>query len=379
MTTTFTLGLAARIVAAANRDRPADAVLKQQLKAQRLLLPEDATAISRAVFAYYRWYGWLEGTLPLVRGIGQAQELAARFAKHPENFTDEELMARAVPAWLAAEMEISPSWVKVLQAEPKLWLRARGGQASVLSQKLGSGKVFGEGPLAGIVEYSGRRDLFRIPEFHAGEFELQDISSQAVGLICGAQPGETWWDACSGEGGKTLQLSDMMGNRGLIWATDRADWRFQRLKRRAARAGVFNYRSASWNGGKKLPTKTRFDGVLVDAPCSGIGTWQRNPHARWTTTAADVTELGDLQKQLLANAALGVKPGGKLIYAVCTMARSETEAVANFFEKQFGEFDPLPVNNPFARELSPAPRWQLRPQDFGGNGMFVAVWARTTA
>ncbi|MGC8000561.1 hypothetical protein ACP3XN_24520, partial [Salmonella enterica] len=82
-----------------------------------------------------------------------------------------------------------------------------------------------------------------------------------------------------------------MENSGLIWASDRAAWRLQKLKRRTARAKVFNYRVAMWDGGVKLPTKTKFDGVLVDAPCSGLGTWQRNPHARWTTTPGDVAEL----------------------------------------------------------------------------------------
>ncbi len=166
-----------------------------------------------------------------------------------------------------------------------------------LAEELGDCRVFGEGRLADTLEYRGRSDLFRTRHFHAGEFEVQDLNSQAVGLICGPQPGETWWDACAGEGGKTLHLSDLMENRGLIWASDRAAWRLAKLKRRAARAGVFNYRAVTWDGGPRLPTKTKFDGVLVDAPCSGIGTWHRNPHARWTTTAEDVKELSEVQQQ----------------------------------------------------------------------------------
>ena len=151
--------------------------------------------------------------------------------------------------------------------------------------------------------YEGETDLFKTPEFQAGEFEIQDISSQAVGLLCDPKPGETWWDACAGEGGKLLHLSDLMQNKGLIWASDRAAWRLQKLKRRTARAKAFNYRAALWEGGAKLPTKTKFDGVLVDAPCSGVGTWQRNPHARWTTTVEDVQELAEVQKRLLTNVA----------------------------------------------------------------------------
>src|SRR5436305_4189145 len=85
--------------------------------------------------------------------------------------------------------------------------------------------------LANILRYDGEEDLFRTPEFHAGEFEIQDICSQLVGLLCAPKPGETWWDACAGEGGKTLHLSDLMENKGLIWACDRAEWRLQKLLR----------------------------------------------------------------------------------------------------------------------------------------------------
>ncbi len=225
--------------------------------------------------------------------------------------------------------------------------------------------------------------LFKTPEFHAGEFEIQDIASQAVGWLCDSKPGEAWWDACAGEGGKLLHLSELMQNKGLIWASDRAAWRLQKLKRRTARAKVFNYRAVPWDGGAKLPTKTKFDGVLVDAPCSGVGTWQRNPHARWTTTVEDVRELAELQKRLLTHAAAAVKPGGKLIYSVCTLTRAETVEVAAAFSEVHAEFEPmsLAVNSlgkEISRALTSAAAVTLWPQDCGGNGMFVAGWRRRT-
>jgi 16S rRNA (cytosine967-C5)-methyltransferase len=227
--------------------------------------------------------------------------------------------------------------------------------------------------------YEGEEDLFRTPEFHAGEFEIQDLSSQAVGILCAPKPGETWWDACAGEGGKLLHLSDLMQNKGLIWASDRAEWRLKKLKRRTARAKVFNYRAALWDGGAKLPTKTKFDGVLVDAPCSGVGTWQRNPQARWTTTMNDVSELSAIQKSLLAHAAPGVKPGGKLIFSVCTLTRAETTEVVDDFNAKFAAaFDPMPLKQiPEGQSLlTPAATKTIWPQDLGGNGMFIASWRR---
>jgi len=370
-----TLNLVDRVIRLSSKDHPADDVLRQTLKAQAGLRPELATQVSQTVFAYYRWFGWLNPDQPIKTQIQSALDLARKFSTDPVSFADAELLARAVPAWVKDEMPFTPEWLRAIQAEPRLWLRARAGQGTSLVETLKRCRLFGPGPLADIVEYQGQRDLFRTAAFHAGEFELQDISSQAVGLICDPKPGETWFDACAGEGGKLLHLSDLMQNKGLIWAADRALWRLQRLKRRAARAQVFNYRTAIWDAGSKLPTKTKFDGVLVDAPCSGIGTWQRNPHARWTTRIHDVQQLAELQMTLLSRAAPSLKPGGKLVYSVCTLSRAETIGVAQRFDREFPQFNRAPITNPL-KSSEPASHLFLWPQEFGGNGMFIAAWAR---
>ena len=339
----------------------------------------QALGLARPYFAYFRWRGWLKEARPIQEQIEHALDLAERYADRPESFSDAELMTRAVPGWLATVMEPTPAWVRVLQTEPRLWLRARRGQGRALAGKLGHCRAFGEGPLADALEYRGRADLFRTKEFHRGEFELQDISSQAVGLICNPRPGEKWWDACAGEGGKTLHLAALMENQGSIWASDRVGWRLASLKRRAARAGVFNYRAVPWDGGPRLPTRTAFDGVLVDAPCSGIGTWQRNPHARWTATAQDVKELSEVQTRLLLNAAAGVKPGGRLIYAACTLSWLETTEVAKAFEERSPHFERQAVHNPLVPGSPPREMLLLWPQETSGNGMYLAAWVRKPA
>lgn len=366
-----------RIINTAGREQPADILLRLELKKQTELLPAEMTQVTREVFAYFRWLGWLDSNQPLASRVRDALELSERFAKDPASFSDADLLARAVPEWVKSELPPTADWARSLQAEPRLWLRARPGQGATLAAMLGDCQPFDAGALGEILEYRGQKDLFRTKEFHAGSFELQDINSQAVGLLCAPQPGQTWWDACAGEGGKTMHLSDLMQNKGLIWASDRAAWRLQILKRRAARARVFNYRSVQWDGGAKPPTKTKFDGVLVDAPCSGLGTWQRNPHARWTTTPQDVRELSALQLQILRNASGNVKPGGKLIYAVCTLPQAETAGVVAEFEKQCPDFQPLPVQNPFNPNAPASTPIQLWPQLNGGNGMFIALWKRT--
>lgn len=366
------LQFAATVIAKVDREHPADAVLRAELKAARLPR-RDAGAVSRAVFAFERWHRWLDGTRALAMQVAAAVELAERFAREPESFPDAELLERAVPAWTREHVAVSPAWVRALQREPVLWLRARRGEGAGVVAGLAGAAA---GPWADSVCFAGEEDLFRTAAFQAGAFELQDIASQAVGKLCDPQPGETWWDACAGEGGKTLHLSSLMENRGLIWASDRVEWRLQRLKLRAGRAGVFNYRSALWEGGERLPTKTLFDGVLVDGPCSGSGTWGRNPHARWTVTPQDVAELAAVQERLLANAARGVKPGGRLVYAVCTLTGAETTGVAAAFERAHPGFRAVGLRDPFRPAETARVQLWLWPQVTGGNGMFVAVWER---
>ncbi|MBI5385438.1 MAG: RsmB/NOP family class I SAM-dependent RNA methyltransferase [Verrucomicrobia bacterium] len=370
------LDVAAAVIRKADREHPADAVLREELRANGAIYRSQSAEVSRAVFAYYRWFGWLDQRHPLAGQIKHALDLATAFAERPDSFSDEKLMQRCLPAWIAAHMEVTADWVRSLQREPSLWIRARRGFTAALRKSL---VKTAKSPLPEALRYAGKEDLFRRPEFQDGEFEIQDIASQVVSLLCDPQPGETWWDACAGEGGKTLHLSDLMQNKGLIWASDRADWRLKRLKLRTGRAKCFNYRTVFWDGGEKPPTKTKFDGVLVDAPCAGLGTWQRNPHARWTLTLDDVRELAAIQKTLLSHVAGSVKPGGKLLYAVCTLSREETTEVAKFADEQLADFEPLPLPDLLHAGGPAAPvRW-FWPQDLGGNGMFVAAWRRRSA
>ena len=371
----LSLQIAAAVIAQSDREHPADSMLREALKSRRLPTPNQQWEISRAVFNYYRWFGWLDAAHALTGQLKHAGELAQAFKERPESFSDDKLVERVAPEWVRGQLEASPAWVRAIQAEPKLWLRARPGQGRVLVEKLGAAKLEKD-LLPDAVQYKGEEDLFRRPEFHAGEFEIQDIASQAVGWLAAPQPGETWWDACAGEGGKTLHLSALMENKGLIWASDRAEWRLKNLKRRAARAQVFNFRAGPWDGSAKLPTKTKFDGILVDAPCSGVGTWGKNPHARWTTTAQDVAELAAVQLQLLNHVAGSLKPGGRLIYAVCTLTRAETTDVVTAFGAAHPELAPLELPANICGERAGAPTCTLWPQDCGGNGMFIAGWRR---
>ncbi len=388
-----TLNHAAQILAAVSTNERADTALRFYFESHRYLQPPAKRAISHTVFVYFRWFSWLDPKASPQKRLEHAVALHERFTADPKSIKAETLAARAVPAWLWDELDVpgdataaataKAGYLRQLQRDPALWLRARPGTAAALAKSLVACEPTALAPDA--LRFTGVQDLFKTEQFKTGEFEIQDLASQLVGVAAAPQPGANWWDACAGEGGKTLHLADLMRNKGVVWATDRNARRIDTLKRRAARARLFNYRTDFWDGGSKLPTKQKFDGILLDAPCSGVGTWQRNPHARWTTTPADVRELAATQLALLHNVSGALKPGGRLIYSVCTLTRSETIAVVAAFAAAHPELEPLPLpalgSQPFRPAQGPEPvegpsTVFLWPHELDANGMFIAAWRR---
>ena len=392
------LNQAARILKLVQTGTPADQALRESLTQDRHFTdPAGRRAVSRAVFVYFRWWRWLSPKDSLQKQLEAALELQTRFDANPSSIKPEALAARAVPDWLKSEMDLPADLLRQWQRDPVLWIRTRSGAGESVAKRLGNCTPPDLAAFrfqVSAFRYSGLKDLYRTPEFQGGEFEIQDLASQLVGHACAPKPGEIWWDACAGEGGKTMHLSDLMQNKGLIWASDRSERRLAKLKERAARAKAFNFRAAAWDGSAKLPTKTKFDGILVDAPCSGVGTWQRNPHARWTTQPQDVQELAVVQANLLNHVAGALKPGGRLVYSVCTLTRAETTAVADAFTAAHPELEPVPVFLPQngdewraisadkSRPQSSAERHghpssvTLWPHELNANGMFIAVWQK---
>lgn len=174
-----------------------------------------------------------------------------------------------------------------------------------------------------------------------GLVEIQDEGSQIISEKVGVKPGDAVLDLCAGAGGKTLALAALMQNKGRIVATDTAAWRLQRAKERAKRAGAFNieFRPLSNLQDKWLQRQTeRFNHVLIDAPCSGSGTWRRNPDKKWTLTPQDIEELQALQLTLLKASAHLVKIEGRLVYATCSLFCEENEDVVQKFLSSFPNF-----------------------------------------
>lgn len=343
----------------------ADEALRTEMAFHKAWSAVEKRQLVRAVQSVFKWWNWLPTKAPFQARVEEALRLQDRFDRNEADIKVQALAARAVPDWLASEMTLDPEFLRQLQRPASLWLRTKPGlerevAASLEDCELVETRPFGDARSMLSLRYRGTRDLYRSADFVAGRFEIQDLASQAVGLACAPEPGETWWDTCAGEGGKTLHLSALMEGRGMLWASDRNRGRLQTLEKRAARAEVFNYRCEAWEGDEKLPTKTLFDGILVDAPCSGVGTWQRNPQARWTTRPQDVEELSQVQKRLLTHACTLLKPSGRLVYSVCTLTRSEGASVIEAFLRSHLDFVQAEAHS-------------LVPGQLDANGMFIAI------
>jgi 16S rRNA (cytosine967-C5)-methyltransferase len=224
--------------------------------------------------------------------------------------------------------------------------------------------------LSGAIELLAEADLTKTRSYQSGLIEIQDLGSQLILEAVGIDPGSRWLDACAGAGGKTLQLAALTGPRGLVEANDiRAD-ALRELRARATRAGLKNIAV-----GNARATQT-YDGVLVDAPCSGSGTWRRAPHLKWSTTPEHVEKAAQTQLSLLSDLASRVRPGGRLVYATCSLSRRENEDVVTAFLSGHREFSPAP----FARAFHAPPAGAgliFLPALHDTDGFFVASLRRS--
>lgn len=232
----------------------------------------------------------------------------------------------------------------------------------------------------------GKPALQKTPPFLAGEVEVQDEGSQLLALLTGARRGEMVVDFCAGAGGKTLALGAMMRSTGRLYAFDVSASRLEALKPRLARSGLSNVhpvRIAHERDERVKRLAGKVDRVLVDAPCSGLGTLRRNPDLKWRQSPQAVQELADKQKAILDAAATLVKPGGRLVYATCSLLEAENEAVAADFGACHRDFAALPVAALLhdagvadAESLATGSHLRLWPHRHGTDGFFAAVWQR---
>jgi 16S rRNA (cytosine967-C5)-methyltransferase len=295
---------------------------------------------------------WLEPYFERVFGNGLEREMAALNAPAPTDLrvnllkNDREAARRALAAeGVAAEpTPLSPIGLRLRQRVP-----------------LGSLSVFKQGLV-----------------------EVQDESSQLAALLADARLGMRVVDFCAGAGGKTLALAAAMQNRGKLVACEVAGHRLERAALRLRRAGVGNVERRAL-AGERDPWvkhhKSSFDRVFVDVPCLGTGTWRRNPDAKWRMGLEDLAELVERQQQILRSAARLVRPGGRLVYATCSLLREEDEAQAATFLAAAPDFRLFPMARAWRETIggaSPAGEDYLRltPAGHGTDGFFLAIFER---
>lgn len=235
------------------------------------------------------------------------------------------------------------------------------------------------------IRLAGKPALARHPLFLDGCFEVQDEGSQLLGFLLQPRRGEMVADFCAGAGGKTLLLGALMRSQGRLYAFDVAEKRLANLKPRLARSGLSNVHPVRIDAETDIRVKRlggKLDRVLVDAPCSGLGTLRRNPDLKWRQSPDSIAELSAKQGAILAAAASLLKPGGRLVYATCSLLAEENERVVSAFLEAHPEFSPLGAGAVLQRQgidLAPASAddfLRLLPDRHGTDAFFAAVLER---
>lgn len=218
-----------------------------------------------------------------------------------------------------------------------------------------------------------KESIFKTESFSKGLFEVQDEGSQLVTMLTGAKPGDLVVDACAGNGGKSLFLSGLMKNRGIVVASDLSSAKLSNLRRRAGRAGAFNIKTISRDELNDYHEKA--DRVLIDAPCSGMGVFRRNPDSKWRLTTDDIKQLASKQKEIISEYSRFVKPGGRLVYVTCTISWEENEDIVAGFLKENHDFHKVPAVNVdiFSKLMDGEGFFKSLPHKHNTDGFFGAV------
>ncbi len=301
-----------------------------------------------------------------------------------------------LPQWLASTMQATlgdefAAWAASMDAPAPLDLRvnvAKSSRDDVLAALASDDIVAAPTPYSPVgVRVAGKPSLLKHALFTSGAVEVQDEGSQLLALLTGARRGEMVVDFCAGAGGKTLALGAQMRNTGRLYAFDISGHRLAALKPRLARSGLANVHPAQIAHERDDRVKRlagKIDRVLVDAPCTGIGTLRRHPDLKWRQSPASLDEMAGVQRHILAAASRLLKPGGRLVYATCSPLDAEDEAVARDFDAAHGaDFEPLPVlvaleraQVDAAETLISGPYLRLWSHRHGTDCFFAAAWQR---
>jgi len=384
-------------------DHPADAIVSRHFRENKSLGPRERATLSDTVFAVLRERLRYESLarsgsgskwrrLAILGFPGDLDFLKSALTEPEKTWldacdkvTDADLMAphrHNLPEWLAAALReqvrdgFDALASSLLQSAP-LDLRVNALKAkrdAVLASLRAAGLTVeptAHSPLG--IRLQGKPNLSKLPAFASGEVEVQDEGSQLLALLLAPKRGEMVADFCAGAGGKTLALGAAMKNTGRLYAFDTSGHRLDAIKPRLARSGLSNVHPVAIAHERDERIKRlagKLDRVLVDAPCSGLGTLRRSPDLKWRQTPETVAAQAELQQRILASAARLLKPGGRLVYATCSLLPQENEAVAEIFGAAHAGFESVPV----AALLSDGHVADAAALCSGEGGRFLRLW-----
>jgi 16S rRNA (cytosine967-C5)-methyltransferase len=391
-------------------DAPADQLLSRYLRSHRNLGQHDRAFVAETVFAVLRRRRSLqaaaESSEPQALAVAALLRILGFSARSLQGLADEDLLrtlreARtdALPPAVRADL---PDW---------LWQKLEGQHGGEEAARIAQGllnaapldlrvnlariepevaraQLGADGIEALTTPYSpaglrvvGKPAINRHPLFLQGLVEVQDEGSQLLAWLLAPRRGEMIADYCAGAGGKTLAAAMLMRGSGRVYAMDVSAKRLAALAPRAARAGITNVQTLllGEDDARARRLAGKLDRVLVDAPCSGFGTLRRNPDLKWRHGPEAIAELAAKQRRILADASRLVKPGGRLVYATCSLLNEENDAVADHFQGAHPEFKALSCAELLAAQriaLDTGPRLRLWPHLHGTDGFFAAAFER---
>jgi len=393
---------------------PADAVVSRYFREHRELGHADRAFVAETVFAVLRRGRSLEArcagklsdrarllvALAVTRGWSQRELAPVLKASEEEWLAAAKALPEAdlrpavrcdLPDWLYARLEAQFGADEVLRLADALNQPApldlrvntiKTSREAVLERFAAEGIAAVPGTLSPLaIRLREKPALARHPLFLEGAFEVQDEGSQLLGFLLEPKRGEMVVDFCAGAGGKTLLLGALMKNTGRLYAYDVSDKRLAKMKPRLARSGLSNVHPVRIEHERDTKIKRlagKVDRVLVDAPCSGLGTLRRNPDLKWRQGEASVAELTVKQASILEAAARMVRPGGRVVYATCSLLEAENERVVDAFLAKHPEFTLVPASGVLARHGIEVAGDTLRllPHRHNTDGFFAALLER---
>ncbi len=423
----YTASIAPGVLHAVLHDRqPLRVALAKPLSERARLTALDRAWLVRAFSAVLRWWGWIE-PLPRTRveetlllgwlldspEVGPvARAWAARVGRQPDRLVPvgdapswtgraEGLKRwaegkpvnadpwRLFPDWLRDELPVPPGdgtpkvrrlqFLESLQSTPGVWVSARGAEPAAIWNELRDAglKPWIHRRLKTAARLPAETDLGPFHSYKIGRLVSEDLASQAVAIVCDPDPGERWWDV-RGQGWRhAAHLAALMHGKGLVVSTFEHEPTRHATALKLRHTPFHNVTTRLWDGKRPTGKLASHDGVLVDAPCSGVGGWRRAPDARWTVRSSDIPTLAAEQLRLLKTASGGVRPGGSLVYTVVTVTRQETMGVVQAFLDASPDFQLQPFPHPL-EESATTGTLQLWPHIHDGDARFIAKLVRST-